>query len=848
MIRLSELAAVSGASAVGTAPDGDCLGFAYDSRADCRDRVFVAIRTETGDGHEHVCEAIRRGARAALCERMPPGVSPRMPLLLVPDVPEAMADWARQAVRCWNPVVVAITGSLGKTTTKELAWRAMSPCFSVSASPGNLSGRLGLPIAIADMSRETAVAVLEFATDSFGEMQAMMGMAPPQVVVVTNVCERHAGVFGGLENVAAEMGLAVSQASGGMAVLNRDDERVWGLRCRASRVISYGLGDADVRASDVRLTDRGLSFVVDCGGEREECQVRLFGPALVYDCLAAIAAAIGLGVPLGEAVAGLAEAEPLPGRLNQIAQGAEGARLLDDTFSACPTSLKVALEALWLLPGSEKHAVLGDLDDWDESGRQTAELAEAVASSAHKLWALGDRAGELASRVRLLGKDVGVFYSHGQLAQALKSSVRPGDVVLIKGNRASRMERVVAALMDETGGEGATSEAQPAPGAVLVRQEPYWETVRLVRPERPTWVEIDVEALARNTRLLREACGVPIMAVLKADGYGHGAARVARVVLENGAEALGVACLSEAKALRRAGVDTDVFILGYTPPWQAREAVREGIVCAVFGEEEGYALSRAAVALGTRARVHVKVDSGMNRLGLQPEEMPAFLSWLARLPALCVEGVFTHFGNADDRDKRWALEQLRCFQSVLETLDEDGLRPRLAHAANTAAALTIPESRLDMVRLGIGLYGLAPSAAVPLPSGTAPVLSFKTTVSQVKEPRLHTYVGYGRSWRVEREMRLAVIPVGYADGFRRGPANWGEVLIRGKRCPVVGNVCMDQAMVDVSDVPGVRKGDEVVLIGRQGEASIGAEEVAQRLGTISYEVVSQILARVPRMT
>jgi alanine racemase len=338
------------------------------------------------------------------------------------------------------------------------------------------------------------------------------------------------------------------------------------------------------------------------------------------------------------------------------------------------------------------------------------------------------------------------------------------------------------------------------------------------------------------------------MAVLKADAYGHGAARVARIVLNNGAEAIGVACLSEAKALREAGITATMLVLGYTPAWQAREAVRAGVACTVFGWEEAEALSRAAVALSRTAYVHVKVDTGMARLGLLPEVTLGFVQRLHELRNVEICGIFTHFGSADDPDKEYAHGQLGRFTRLLRDLGQAGLRPRLAHAANTAAALTMPEARLDMVRIGIGLYGLNPSRAVSLPLGIMPVLALKTTVAQVKQVQPGTFVGYGHAHLTQLPQTIAVIPVGYADGFRRAPRHWGEVLIRGQRCPVVGDVCMDQAMLDVTSVPGVRKGDEVVLIGRQGEANIGAEEVAERLGTISYEVVSAILARVPRIT
>ncbi len=375
-----------------------------------------------------------------------------------------------------------------------------------------------------------------------------------------------------------------------------------------------------------------------------------------------------------------------------------------------------------------------------------------------------------------------------------------------------------------------------------------WPGVFVASPDRPTWAEVDAGALAHNLREWRAVAGVPVMAVLKANAYGHGAVWAARVAHTAGVRSLGVACLSEALELRRAGIEAETLVLGYTPPWQARDAVGRGVSVTVFGWEEAEALSRAAVDLGRSASVHVKVDTGMGRIGLSPEEAPGFIGRLRGLPGLEVAGVFTHFGSADQVDQSYAYRQLDRFLSLVQALEARGMRPPKAHAANTAAALTMPAACLDLVRVGIGLYGLSPSHEVPLPDRFRPVLSFKTIVSQVKEVRPGTYLGYGQGHPVRQPMVVAVIPVGYADGFRRGPVNWGEVLVRGRRCPLVGNVCMDQSMVDVGGVPGVRQGDEVVLIGGQGAATISVGEVADGIGTNPHEVVCAISARVPRVS
>lgn len=374
------------------------------------------------------------------------------------------------------------------------------------------------------------------------------------------------------------------------------------------------------------------------------------------------------------------------------------------------------------------------------------------------------------------------------------------------------------------------------------------------KPSRPTWIEIDRSALENNVRQLRRLIGPQrrLTAVVKANAYGHGAAPVAQIALAAGADALAVAALGEAAELRGAGVNAPILVLGYTPGWLAAEAVTLDATLAVFDVESACAYSEAAAAGGRTLRLHVKVNSGMNRLGVGIDDAPALIAQLAALPGLAVEGVFTHFATSDAADKSHAYEQLRRFTALLAALEAAGLRPPLAHAANSAALLTMPESRLDMVRAGIALYGLDPDEDdTPIPAEFRPVLAWKAVVAQVRSLAAGEAVSYGREFIAEQPMQVAVVPVGYADGFPRRPRHWGSVLVHGRAAPILGRVCMDQCIVDVTKSAAageaVRQGDEVVLIGRQSDAAISAEEAARRIGTINYDVTSRILSRVPRV-
>lgn len=364
---------------------------------------------------------------------------------------------------------------------------------------------------------------------------------------------------------------------------------------------------------------------------------------------------------------------------------------------------------------------------------------------------------------------------------------------------------------------------------------------------RPVYCEIDLAAIASNLRLARQIVGerTQIMAVVKANAYGHGALEVARTALAAGAEWLGVAFVEEGLALRQAGISAPILVLGWTPAEDAPRAIAGDLHLALYDIGLARAYAGLARQQGRQAQVHLKIDTGMGRLGVLAGEAAEFARVVAGLEGLAIRGVFTHFSTADSADSGYTLQQLGVFLETLAALETILPRSqRIAHAANSAAALALPPARLDMVRLGIAMYGLHPSDEVRCPPGFEPALAWKAALAQVKTLPAGHPVSYGNTYVTRQEEKIGVIPVGYADGFRRGAAN--EVLIGGKRLPVIGRVCMDQSMVSLSGLPQAAMGDEVVLIGRQGEQAITAEEMARRWGTINYEVTSGIMARVPR--
>ncbi len=375
-------------------------------------------------------------------------------------------------------------------------------------------------------------------------------------------------------------------------------------------------------------------------------------------------------------------------------------------------------------------------------------------------------------------------------------------------------------------------------------------------PLRHAWVEINLRAIEHNTRRLREIIGAQteLMAVVKANAYGHGAIEVARAATRAGAQWLGVFTVGEGIELRRAEIDAPILVMGPTPPRWASEGVAHNLAFNIFTRASVDAISDAARELRTRARVHIKIDTGLTRLGVLPDDALDFARAVQHLPNIEIEGVFTHFAASDEPDARgienfgraYTQKQLDAFQRARDEFARAGIAPRYAHAANSPAALDLPAARFNLVRSGVLLYGLDPSPDAPRPRDFLPALEFKTEIALIKAVPRGAFAGYGCAFETTRASRLAIILAGYADGLRRQPENYGEVLVRGQRAPIVGRVAMDQAMVDVTDIADARAGDEVVLIGAQGKEKISAEEVAKNLETNNYETVTTISARVER--
>lgn len=369
-----------------------------------------------------------------------------------------------------------------------------------------------------------------------------------------------------------------------------------------------------------------------------------------------------------------------------------------------------------------------------------------------------------------------------------------------------------------------------------------------------TWAEIHLDRLQGNFQAIQAslAPGSQAMAVVKADGYGHGAAAAAKALREAGAAWFGVSNLEEAVQLRRAGVDGEILILSYTPPEEAGRLAEFAVTQTVLSRPYAEELDTAAQAAGVRVRVHLKVDTGMSRVGFLyhregDEAVLADMAAACRLPHLTAQGIFTHFASADEEeDGGFTRRQFALFMDAVRRLEERGVSFELRHCCNSAATLRYPEMHLDMVRPGIILYGLSPAPWMAGMLPLEPVMELKTTVSMVKDLPADTPVSYGRIYTTGETRRVATVPIGYADGYPGILSNRADMLLAGRRVRVVGRVCMDQCMLDVTGLD-VRESMAATVFGRDGDAFLPVEELAAHMGTINYEVVCQISKRVPRL-
>lgn len=367
---------------------------------------------------------------------------------------------------------------------------------------------------------------------------------------------------------------------------------------------------------------------------------------------------------------------------------------------------------------------------------------------------------------------------------------------------------------------------------------------------RPVWAEIDLDKIAFNMRNIKKlAKDKEVIAVIKADAYGHGAVEIAEVLLENGASRFAVAIITEAIELRESGIKAPIMILGYTPIEFGEDLIKYDIEQTVYDLEYVKQLSEISLKMGKKAKVHIALDTGMGRIGFMPDDnsLNEVLE-IASLDGIEIVGIFTHFSTADEEDKEYTNYQFSKIQNFMKMLSNNGVNIPIKHVSNSGAIIDLPETYLDAVRAGIILYGYYPSDEVNKERlAIKPALTLKAKIGHVKKLEKDMYISYGRTFKTERDSIIATLPIGYADGYSRLLSGKAKVIVNGKVANVVGRICMDQCMIDVTDVGEVKVGDEVIILGEDRELKFNADDMAELIGTINYDILCMIKHRVPRV-
>ena len=786
------LCAQIGGTLVGD-PEAPAARVATDTRGALREGdVFFGIIGPRFDGGAFAPGALASGASVVVTADSPASPPARgQAWVVVPDTLAALQALAAAERAAYDGPVVGITGSNGKTVVKEMLVAAIGDQLRVSASPASYNSQVGVALALLHARADVDVWIVECGVSERGEMARLERMVRPTCGLFVNVGDAHLEGFGNRETTASEKALLFARVGqdGWVAVPESESLAANALHGVGAPVCSVEMPPA-AGASGVLATNRALATF----------------------------AARRLGVSRELAERNLRGWSPLPMRL-EISTTPRGVTLINDAYSADPVSMEAALVALTQEPGGGRTiAVLGEMAQLGARsepahaaiGRRVVELGIDVLVGVGAGGALMVRAARLAG---MSSENAIEVASIQDAAAALESRAHRGDRVLLKASRPERLERVVGWLFES------------------------------VAPAR---LEIDLGAVVANFEAVRSFVGpdVGVMPVVKSFGYGLDAVQVARALERSGAAALCVAYVDEAVELRLAGVTLPILVQNVMRN-EVDKLVKYGASAQIGAPEQVGWVAREAERQARRTPVHLKLDTGMGRAGVHVDQAAAVAAAILAEPALSLDGLMTHFAAADDPSQdAFTAAQIEAFNAAVAACIAMGAAPRWVHACNSAGAVRFPSAHFNMVRLGIGLYGHGPRVR----GGPAvhPVLRLTTRVVSIKQVPPGGSVGYGRTWRAGPDgARVALVAIGYNDGYPRALSNRGWMRVGTARLPVIGNVCMDVTMLDASAVATLKAGDEVVVYDDQDGPTVS--EAAELAATIPYELLTRLAGRVLRV-
>jgi alanine racemase len=798
-----------------------------DSRGASPNALFVALKGEQTDGHLFIPEAFRNGAAAAMVSAAMAGkmvLDPDWPLIIVPDPLRALQRLAKHHRHEFIGKVVAITGSNGKTIVKD-ALKALLADRPPLASPGSYNSQLGLPLSVLSAERREALAILEIGVSEPGEMAALEEIAAPNYGVLTNIGMAHFASFGSRAAIAREkMSLFSRIPEDGWVLLPANEpaieEYARQLRCP---VYMVGAGNQVLSFTQVSLTEDGqvLEVSVPLQGRRE-VRVKTRSPEIITDLHFAASSACLLGANLDEIASGLEGYLPNPTRI-ELWSSPEGIRIINDGYSSDPISVHAALRSATLgtsQTGRKIFAFAGmrELGAKAETEHRQVGVYAGECGFSH-LFLVGDGALQSTAegyKAALPEGSVAAVSNPNQLKERLLPLLKPGDTVLFKGPRNAGMVRVVRDLS----------------GAIA---------------QRCLWVELS--AIAGNLARFRRHCGgrTHVLAMLKALAYGTDLVQMAFWISRLGIHHIGVSSANEGVAARKTGADQEIYVF-LADREDADNLVRYRLTPVIYSAELVEALAATLAGTGHTLNVHLKVDTGMHRMGVEPTTAVDLARRIRETRSLRLTGLCTHFAAADDpQADDYTRQQITVFNQTIAAVRAEGYHDLQLHAANTAAAVRFPETHYDMVRIGLGLYGVYPSAAVEKALDLELAIGVTSRITSIQEFAPGDTLGYNRTFTAKSKLKVGVVPFGYGDGLPWGLSGAGHVLVEGQIAPIVGRISMDQIQVDLTQVKGADIGAEVLLYGAHNGHALRPEYIAEKAGTIAHELLTRLGKRVHRI-
>lgn len=779
--------------------------------------LFFAIRTKMGDGHHYIPELYRRGVRNFVVGNVPDNsdtLYPKANFLLVVSPLKALQRLAERHREEYNIPVIGVTGSNGKTVVKEWLYQLLSPSMNVTRSPKSYNSQVGVPLSVCLLNEHSQVGIFEAGISQPGEMQALKDIIQPTIGLMTNIGPAHQENFATIQEKCLEK---ISLFKDADAVIYCADDDVISECMSASLYTGDTIAwsrhnaDAPLYVSKVEKEDKGTHIVYHYFGYENDINIPFTDEASVQNCIHCLAVCLYMHISAAEIKQRMAQLEPVAMRL-EVIQGVRGCTLINDTYNSDVASLDIALDFMNRRPELDNKPKTLILSDILQTGLDASELYKQVAEmvSHRGIDRLIGVGSEISAAHSLFSVKKTFFANSEALIESGLLDTISNEVVLIKGSRKFGFEQITAAL------------------SLRVHE---------------TTLDVNLGAIVENLNFYRSFMKpeTKITCMVKASAYGAGSVEIAKTLQDRGVDYLAVAVADEGADLRRAGITTGIIVMN--PEMTAFDTLFQyDLEPEVYNFKLLKALIHAAEKQGIQDfPIHVKLDTGMHRLGFNPlTDVPQVIEILKQQNAVIPRSVFSHFVGSDSPDfDEFSAHQYDLFLQGSSQLQAAFSHKILRHICNSAGIERFPERHLDMVRLGLGLYGIDPIDNRRLSN----VTSLRTTILQIRNVPKGDSIGYSRRSYVDRNSRIAAIPIGYADGLNRHLGNRnGYCLVNGQKAPYIGNICMDVCMIDVTDI-ACEEGDVVEIFGDNLPVTV----LSDKLDTIPYEILTSVSNRVKRV-